>query len=36
VYVDRHPFTLGEQVGNLDWRDSDVLFHGSYFTKCSI
>jgi hypothetical protein len=27
---------LGEQVGNADWRDGDFLFHGSYFTKCSI
>ena len=36
VHVDRHPLALGEQVGNLDWRDGDFLFHGSYFTKCSI
>jgi len=36
VHVDRHPLALGEQVGNADWRDGDFLFHGSYFTKCSI
>jgi hypothetical protein len=23
VHVDRHPLTLGEQVGNEDWRDGD-------------
>jgi hypothetical protein len=23
VHVDRHPFTLGEKVGNADWRDGD-------------
>lgn len=36
VHIDRHPLALGEQVGNLDWRDGDFLFHGSYFPKCSI
>src|SRR5512132_2455079 len=36
VHVDRHPLALGEQVGNADWSDGDFLFHGSYFTKCSI
>jgi hypothetical protein len=36
VHVDRHPLALGEQVGNVDWRDGDFLFHGSYFTKRSI
>jgi hypothetical protein len=36
VHIDRHPLALGEQVGNADWRDGDFLFHGSYFTKCSI
>jgi hypothetical protein len=23
VHVDRHPVALGEQVGNVDWRDGD-------------
>jgi len=23
VHVDRHPLALGEQVGNVDWRDGD-------------
>jgi hypothetical protein len=23
VHVDRHSFTLGEKVGNADWRDGD-------------
>jgi len=23
VHVDRHQLALGEQVGNLDWRDRD-------------
>jgi hypothetical protein len=36
VHIDRHPLALGEQVGNADWRDGDFLFHGSYFTECSI
>jgi hypothetical protein len=36
VHVDRHPLTLGEQIGNVNWRDGDFPFHGSYFTKCSI
>ena len=36
VHIDRHPLALGEQVGNADWRDGDFLFHGSYFTNCSI
>jgi hypothetical protein len=36
VHVDRHPLALREQVGNADWCDGDFLFHGSYFTKCSI
>ena len=27
VHVERHPFALGEQVGNEDWRDGDFLFH---------
>jgi len=27
VHVDRHPLTLGEQVGNVDWRDGDFLFY---------
>ena len=25
VHVDRHPLALGEQVGNTDWRDDDLL-----------
>jgi len=36
VHVDRHPLTLGEQVGNADWCDGDFLFHGSYFVNRSI
>src|SRR5581483_3290634 len=34
MHIDWHPLALGEQVGNLDWRDGDFLFHGSYF-KCN-
>src|SRR5215212_8833322 len=34
--VDQPPLALGKQVGNANWRDGDFLFHGSYFTKCSI
>jgi len=28
VHVDRYPLALGEQIGNLDWRDGDFLFQG--------
>ena len=28
VHIDRHPLVLGEQVGNEDWRDGNLLLHG--------
>jgi hypothetical protein len=36
VYVNWHPLVLGEQVGNAEGRDGDLLFHGPYYNKCSI
>src|SRR6185436_19659682 len=29
VHIDRHPLALSEQVGNVDWRDGDFLFHSN-------
>jgi hypothetical protein len=36
MHVDRHPLAFSKQVGNEDWRDGHLLFHGSYFIKCPI